>query len=84
MNVIKQPSILEHLTRCGKEDFPNGYDYIARFQAIESFLNENIHPSVTPIASLHDSNYLTDHGIQHIRTVMTRVSDLLDPLCQHE
>jgi len=78
MNVINQPSILEHLTRCGKEDFPNGSDYIARFQAIESFLNENIHSTVTPMASLHDGNYLTGHGIPHIRTVMTRVSDLLD------
>jgi len=83
MNAIKPASILEHLTRCAKEDFPNGSDYIARFQAIESYLNENIHPSVTPVASLLDGVYLTGHGILHIRTVMTRVSDLLDSSAPH-
>jgi hypothetical protein len=77
MNATNQPSILEHLTRCGKDDFPNGSDYIARYKAIETSLNENIHPFVTPAASSVDGGYLTGHGISHIQTVMARVSDLL-------
>ena len=55
-------------------------DYHQRFLVIDSFLNQNVHPYVNAGAAANDevqSIFLTDHGPDHIATVLRRISDLL-------
>ncbi len=51
-------------------------DYWKRFLAFEDYLVKEVHPLVTVGASLADGGYLTDHGPDHITTVLLRASEL--------
>lgn len=64
------------LDGCSTSEFPGDSDYRTRFAAMESQMNEQVHPEVTAGASA-DRNRLTDHGPGHIKTVIRRASDLL-------
>jgi hypothetical protein len=58
--------------------FPDGgtIDYALRLQNIEAFLFEKVHDKVALLSALHESGVLTDHGPNHIRTVLRRAGDL--------
>jgi hypothetical protein len=60
-------------------EFPyNGnINYHLRYRQIDEYLNNNVHPHVTPGAMLQDGGFLTDHGPEHIRTVIHRASELV-------
>jgi len=68
------------LKKQATDNFPrNGkINYITQYDKIKEYLDNNIHPHVVPIANLKDSGYLTDHGIEHIKMVIKRASQLLD------
>ena len=66
----------------GHESFPNhDIDYYKRFTRIDDWLNKEIHPLVNHGATAHDPIWLTDHGPDHIATVIRRISDLVFPRC---
>lgn len=65
-------SMGKHLPHKGK------IDYYARYKTFAGELGRHIHPQTTPAAMMMDGGYLTDHGPDHIATVIQRASDLLD------
>lgn len=61
-----------------ESDFPEkGTDYYERFLQINGFLNSNVHPTVNQGATANNDGWLTDHGPDHIATVIRRASDLV-------
>lgn len=58
--------------------FPNGGsdDYLLRLQNIESYLFQHVHENVVLLSALNDSGVLTDHGPNHIKTVLRRAGEL--------
>ena len=55
-------------------------DYHRRFQNLDAHLNTSVHPTVNQgaaAAAAAGDGWLTDHGIQHITTVIRRASDLV-------
>lgn len=57
--------------------FPQeGTDYYRRFQEIDRHLNEKVHPEVNRGATAHGDGWLTDHGTDHITTVIRRAGEL--------
>ena len=70
--------LVEQLASFPHKDFPRGYDYNTQFQNLQNHLNEYYHKHVTSAASLSDGDgFLTDHGVEHIKTVIRRASRLL-------
>lgn len=53
-------------------------NYYANYTTFANYLKNNIHKDVTQVAMLKDGGYLTNHGPEHITTVIQRASDLLD------
>ena len=51
-------------------------DYYARYLKLEEHFNNKIHPKVNAGAAANDQIWLTDHGPDHIRTVIRRIGDL--------
>jgi hypothetical protein len=64
------------LKSCPKNVFPKEHDYAARFKTIEDYFNEYVHPKVDIGALLRDKVYYTDHGPDHIRSIMERARAL--------
>jgi hypothetical protein len=62
-----------------KSKFPTDgkADYWAIYRTFKGYMLQEIHPHVTMVAMLKDGGYLTDHGPDHITTVIQRASDLL-------
>ena len=61
----------------GRNSLPNhSVDYYDRFTRIDNYLNSKIHPNVNVGATAGDSIWLTDHGPDHIATVIQRAGDL--------
>lgn len=52
-------------------------DYYRRFQHLDDHLNRKIHPTVNSGAIAHGDGWLTDHGADHITTVIRRAGDLV-------
>ena len=57
--------------------FPVGFDYRSGYLALAAHL-EAIHKEVTPTNIHIDGGYLTDHGPDHIRKLIRRISALLE------
>jgi hypothetical protein len=76
----KLASFLRTQPDAGQAD---GIDYYARFAAIDDFLNQHVHPKVNEGAAVaaqmtgDSAGWLTDHGMEHVQTVIKRASDLL-------
>jgi hypothetical protein len=71
-------SLIEQLASCARDGFPGGRDYNTQFQNIQNHLNDYYHKNVTVSAALADGGgFLTDHGPEHIQTVIQRASELL-------
>lgn len=58
--------------------FPFEHDYKKDYSYIASQLNDWVHSNVNTGAMIKDGGYLTDHGPGHIKTVIKRVSQMLD------
>ncbi len=52
-------------------------DYYSRFQQLDKYLNAEVHPIVNQGATAKGDGWLTDHGKQHITTVIRRASELV-------
>jgi hypothetical protein len=52
--------------------------YKTQYQNLEDYLNTNVHPEVEKLAMTVDGGYLTDHGPDHIATVIERASRLIN------
>lgn len=52
-------------------------DYYRRYVALDEHLNRHVHPVVNQGAAAHGDGWLTDHGYDHIKTVLRRASDLI-------
>lgn len=75
---VERPT-LERWLMDQTDGFPKrgGLSYPKRLQAVSEYLGNEIHPQVEKGALLHDDGFLTDHGPQHIDTVIRRAGDLL-------
>ncbi len=72
-------TLVEWLAKQPARAFPGrgAVSYYRRFQQIDEYLNNNVHPHVTVSANAIDGGTLTDHGLEHIKTVIIRASELL-------
>src|SRR5438552_2406535 len=52
-------------------------DYYRRFEGAAEWLNQNIHPQVEKGVLLQEGGFLTDHGPEHVNTVIRRASHLV-------
>lgn len=74
----EQQSLIDILNKAPLKEFPREYDYAAQFKSFHNHLNNYYHKDVTAAAALSDgSGYLTDHGPDHIKTVIERASMLV-------
>jgi hypothetical protein len=60
-----------------RKDFPNSLDYYSIYRTFADFLEKEIHKNVGLVAMRKDGTFLTDHGPEHVATVMRRAADLL-------
>ena len=72
-------SLADWLAQRPDIDFPphGGVPYPTRFTNVAGLMNSQVHPHVGHGASLVDGGFLTDHGPQHIDTVIRRATSLL-------
>ena len=62
----------------GHDSLPDDkIDYYDRFIHIDEHLNRKIHPSVNVGATAREPIWLTDHGAEHIATVIRRAGELV-------
>ena len=65
-------------SQMGDPSFPHvELDYYRRFQGLDEYLNARVHPHINNGAAAKGDGWLTDHGTQHITTVIRRASELL-------
>lgn len=55
-----------------------GDEYVAQYNKVASDLDKYVHPETTKGAISIDGGYLTDHGPEHIATVIVRASELVE------
>ena len=76
---LKGKTLVEWLARNTRHSsFPGRgtVDYHLRYGRIAEYLNTNVHPYVNISANAIDGGTLTDHGPEHIKTVIARESEL--------
>jgi hypothetical protein len=76
---------LRKMARRRKSDFPGvgSQDYVLRYERIADHARTEIHKLVVVGANLIDGGHLTDHGVDHIRTVLDRAAQLIQaPACK--
>ena len=76
----EETSLVCFLRNSGMGDlsFPHvGLDYYRRFQRLDEYLNADVHPYINNGAAAKGDGWLTDHGTQHITTVIRRAGELL-------
>ena len=60
------------------DGFPRtSIEYPVAFKAVSSYLNRDVHPHVEKGPLITGEGYLTDHGPDHVATVIERAGDLL-------
>lgn len=74
-----RPSILKWFLDQPEEMLPpnGGSPYSVRLSHVTGILNKEVHPHVGTGAALAGGGFLTDHGPEHIETVIQRASSLL-------
>jgi len=72
--------LLTWLAAQDESTFPpnGGVPYLRKFELIAEYLNKKVHPHVEKGPLAVDGGFLTDHGPDHIATVIQRASALLD------
>lgn len=73
------PTLDAWLAQQPENEFPPhlGQPYPNRYKAVSDYLNHNVHPHVEKGAIVQREGYLTDHGPEHIKTVIRRAGELL-------
>jgi hypothetical protein len=56
--------------------FPD-HNYFDRYRQLDAYLNDEIHPAINQAATAKSHLWLTDHGPDHVSTVIRRASDLV-------
>jgi len=81
---LKNNSLLDWFRRRERKDFAGlKTDYVTRYGELENFLESDVHPLVSVGAAVQDRIFLTDHGPNHIATVIKRASELVaSPKCK--
>ncbi len=69
-------SITDLLSKASAADLPQGQPYASRYESVRSALR-GIEKNVVALASVKDGGLLTDHGTDHVDTVVLRIDDLL-------
>ncbi|HWM93280.1 MAG TPA: hypothetical protein VN493_21130 [Thermoanaerobaculia bacterium] len=55
-------------------------NYSQRFLSVAEYLNNYVHPEIGKLAIVRHDGFLTDHGPEHVKTVIQRASELIgDP-----
>lgn len=77
---LKNRDLESWLAKQDKRKFPqNGkVSYYEQYALAAEYLNNNVHNQVNPVAALKDGGFLTDHGPDHIKTVIKRASELVN------
>ena len=78
---LKGKDLEEWFVSRGKKchrNFPHNEDYISRYKNLTDQFNKRIHPFVMQGAAYSDGVFLNDHGPEHIKTVIRRVSELIN------
>ena len=76
----EETGLVRFLSENSRNDpsFPQAdIDYYRRFQQLDAYLNDKVHPSVNQGAAAKGDGWLTDHGTRHITTVIRRASTLV-------
>lgn len=60
-----------------QQSFPGGVDYNAKYVALKNHLVGQVHPHVVPANIARDGGYINDHGPDHIRKLIERLTELL-------
>lgn len=64
--------------------FPHENDYVAIYKRLKAKLDKEIHPEVkVKMMEYHPDDYYNDHGVDHVKMVIERVSwiiECLDPI----
>jgi hypothetical protein len=80
MNLNKQ-SLSHWLKNVPQNEFPQGvtYEFHSHYIKLRDYLIDNVHKEVVISANLKDPNILlNDHGVEHINTVISRASYLVE------
>lgn len=65
--------------------FPSGKDYIATYTILKNNFEKNIHPEIkTKILEIEREGYYNDHGVDHIKMVIDRISKIIENFKQNE
>lgn len=71
-----------------KTVFPHNKDYVVIYEALKAKFDTEVHPEVkTKILEIEKEGYYNDHGIDHIKMVIERVSRIIErsnPTFKHE
>lgn len=59
-------------------NLPSEFDYPTYYKNVANELNKWVHPFVNSGAMLNDNGYLTDHGPEHIKMLIKRISQFLN------
>lgn len=74
----KSDLAMELANNPGHKSFPDtNLDYYDRFTRIDEHLNNEVHPHVNVGPTTREPMWLTDHGPEHIATVIRRAGDLV-------
>src|SRR4029077_15663813 len=77
---MAQPNLRSWLLKRSASQFPGrNRNYVAQFRAFEQYMLKDVHPQIEKMALAADGGFLTDHGSEHINTVIGRASFMLGP-----
>lgn len=76
---LKGKTLDEWLKQAKDKDFPNNNRdrYFTRYENWANYLYNNVHSQVNAGSQIADGGYLTDHGPDHVKTVILRASELV-------
>lgn len=63
------------------KSFPHDDDYVSIYKTLKQKLDKQIHPEVkVKMKEYHSDDYYNDHGVDHIKMVIERVSKIIECL----
>ncbi len=65
-------------------ELPSEFDYPTYYKNVSNELNKWVHPFVNSGAMLNDNGFLTDHGPEHIKMLIKRISQFLNTNSEKE
>lgn len=75
---MRNPNLREWFLKRRAAQFPGRKrNYVTQFLAFEQYMFKDVHPQIEKMALAADGGFLTDHGPEHINTVIDRASFML-------